>query len=367
MKAIFTGLATILFFFSSNAKGQTVLFDFDNAPLHTPLPIDLTVSGITAHFSANPAYYNFSIQRADALGFVPAGFSGYCIYPSTIYACDLLISFNRPLTAASILYAPEEYATDSSCRMRITAYMGTTFVATNTYTIDPPGTWPSGTLSIATTQPFDNVVIHYDAAPPTGGDYGPVFMADNLLVTPVAAPVPLSASSRKAHGAAGNFDFPMPLGGTPGIECRSGGPTNDYELIVNFGGAVTVNGTPQVQVTSGAADVGTSGVPNGGIVSVSGTTVTVPLTNVANAQTIEVTLLGVTVGSATGNVAVQMSILVGDVNGNGTVNSSDIAATKSHIGQTLDVANCRADVNANGGINASDVAFAKSRIATALP
>ncbi len=192
-------------------------------------------------------------------------------------------------------------------------------------------------------------------------------MADNLLVTPVAGPVPVSAASRKAHGGAGNFDFSMPLSGTPGIESRSGGPTNDYELIVNFESALTVTGTPQVQITSGTADIGTAGVPNGGIVGVSGTTVSVPFTNVANAQTIEVTLLGVTVGSATGNVAVQMSILVGDVNANGSVNASDVAATKSYLGQPLDVANCRGDVNANGSINASDVALAKSSIGTALP
>jgi hypothetical protein len=39
-------------------------------------------------------------------------------------------------------------------------------------------------LSFNSTQPFDNIVIHYDAPPPTGGDYGPIFMADNLVVTP---------------------------------------------------------------------------------------------------------------------------------------------------------------------------------------
>ena len=80
------------------------------------------------------------------------------------------------------MYAPEEYDTDSSCTMRITAYLGATFVGTNTYRIPVPGTWPTGTLSFSSTQPFDNVVIHYDAPPVTGGDYGPIFMADNLTV-----------------------------------------------------------------------------------------------------------------------------------------------------------------------------------------
>ena len=177
---LFSGLFA---FYSSPAFAQSVLFDFDNAPLQSPLPIDLTVGGITAHFSANPTFYNYSIQRADVLGFTPVGFAGYCIYPSTINLCDLLISFNPPLTAISIMYAPEEYATDSSCTMRITAYLGTAVIGTHTYSNPQPGTWPTGILSFSSTQPFDNVVIHYDAPPVTGGDYGPVFMADNLTVT----------------------------------------------------------------------------------------------------------------------------------------------------------------------------------------
>jgi hypothetical protein len=186
--ATFLLLGGLFVFHSSSAFAQSVLFDFDNAPLHSPLPIDLTVGGITAHFSASPTYYNYSIQRADVLGFTPAGFAGNCIYPNQVYACDLLISFNPALTAASIMYAPEEYDTDSSCTMRITAYLGATFVGTNTHSIPVPGTWPTGTLSFSSTQPFDNVVIHYDAPPVTGGDYGPIFMADNLTVTVAAAP-----------------------------------------------------------------------------------------------------------------------------------------------------------------------------------
>ena len=127
------------------------------------------------------------------LGFTPEGFSGLCIFPSTIYESDLLVSFDTQLTSASILYAPEEYGTDSSCTMRMTAYLGTTYVGTNTHQIPNGGTWPSGTLSFSSTSPFDNIVIHYDAPPPTGGDYGPIFMADNLVVTPgggTATPTP---------------------------------------------------------------------------------------------------------------------------------------------------------------------------------
>lgn len=77
MKKMLAVLAITFSLWISETTAQSVLFDFDNAPLHSPFPIDLTVSGITAHFSANPAYYNYSIQRADALGFTPVGFAGY--------------------------------------------------------------------------------------------------------------------------------------------------------------------------------------------------------------------------------------------------------------------------------------------------
>ncbi len=168
------------------AAAQVILFDFDTAPLHASLPLDLSVGGVTAHFSATGQ--GFSIQSAGVLGFTPVGFSGYSIYPASVNAADLLVGFSKPISAFSVLYAPEEYATDSSCTMRVTTYMGSTFVGTSTHSIDPPGTWPTGTLAISSPTPFDNVVVHYDRAPVTGGDYGPIFMADNLQITLVPEP-----------------------------------------------------------------------------------------------------------------------------------------------------------------------------------
>jgi hypothetical protein len=57
------------------AEAQSVLFDFGNAPQYTPLPINLTVNGITAHFAATEQGY--SIQLITCQGLNPAGFSGY--------------------------------------------------------------------------------------------------------------------------------------------------------------------------------------------------------------------------------------------------------------------------------------------------
>jgi hypothetical protein len=198
--------------------------------------------------------------------------------------------------------------------------------------------------------------------PPIGFDGG-IAVIRGLGTTPVAQ----SMVSRKTHGTAGNFDVALPLSGTPGIECRSGGPTNDHTLLVTFGTNISVTGAVQAEVVSGAAIVGSNGSGNGGAVSVSGNTVTVPLTNVANAQTIQVRLNGVTNGAGVGNPVLSLRMLLGDVNGSGTVNASDITAAKVQSGASMTNANFRSDLNANGAINASDVSIVKSHSGEGLP
>ncbi|MBW7906381.1 MAG: hypothetical protein LC135_04125 [Phycisphaerae bacterium] len=159
----------------------TVVFDFDNAPVHTPLPIDLTVAGLTAHLSATGS--GFSIQHADALGFTPAGFSGLCVYPNSVFPADLLVSYSSKLTYFSIMYAVQELGCDDSATMRVTAYKEGAFAGTATATVPVPGTWPTGTLAIAVPTGFDSVVVHYDSPPPTCQDWGPIFLADNMIVS----------------------------------------------------------------------------------------------------------------------------------------------------------------------------------------
>ena len=176
-----------------------------------------------------------------------------------------------------------------------------------------------------------------------------------------AVPVAQSAVSRKTHGAAGTFDVDLPLTGTPGIECRTGGATNDYTMAVTFSASVTVNGSPQARVISGSATIGTGGVSNGGTVTVSGSTVTIPLTLVTNAQTITVRLNSV---NGTTNFDIPMTRLLADTNGTNTVSSADVAQTKSRIGQTLTQGslNFRSDINLSGGVNSTDVTIVKSNI-----
>jgi hypothetical protein len=129
-----------------------------------------------------------------------------------------------------------------------------------------------------------------------------------------------------------------------------------------------VTGNPQAQVTLGTGCVGSGGVCNGNV-SVNGNIVTVPLTNISNAQTINARINGVNsaADAPATDFTIPMSILVGDTNANGTVNAADVAQTKARLGQTVDATNFRSDLNANGTINAADVSIIKSHLGTGLP
>jgi autotransporter-associated beta strand protein len=168
--------------------------------------------------------------------------------------------------------------------------------------------------------------------------------------------VNLRAVSRKLHGAAGTFDVDLPIVGSPGIECRSGGANSEYQMVVTFYSNVTFSYavilTGSGQVTS-ATGSGTN-------------TISIDLAGVGNAQTITVALGDVNDGSGPTNLIIPMSVLVADVNGNGTVNASDVAQVKAQLGP-VGSSNFRADVNANGAITASDVVLAKVQSGTHLP
>ncbi len=207
-------------------------------------------------------------------------------------------------------------------------------------------------------RPFDAANIS-NASGGDGGDIGAFELGGTL--------VPINAVSRRMHGGAGSFDIPLPITNPVGVECRTGGATGDYQIVVTFAAPVTVTGNPQAQITSGMGQIGAGGISNGGVVSVNGAIVTVPLTNVANAQQITLTLFGASDGANTNNVSVSMSVLLGDTNGNGSVNAGDVAQTKGQSGQAVTAANFREDVNANGAINAGDVALVKSQSGTSLP
>ena len=192
-------------------------------------------------------------------------------------------------------------------------------------------------------------LVHQDGF---GDDTG-MYVDDVGLFVP-CAPMASDAFSRKVHGGAGTFDIPLPLTGNVGVECRIG-PT--YQMIIDFPTSVTVG---SATVTSGTGMVSSF--------SGSGTSqITVNLSGVTDVQRITMTLHNVNNGTTTGEVPVSMGVLIGDVNGNASVNASDVALTKSQVGQTVGGSNFREDVNANGTISATDVALVKSDVGHSLP
>jgi plastocyanin len=172
-----------------------------------------------------------------------------------------------------------------------------------------------------------------------------------------SAPMAQSAFSRKVHGGAGTFDVSLPLTGNVGVECRTG-PT--YQMIINFASSVTVGSAMVTSGTGNVTNFSGSGTPQ----------ITVNLDSVTDVQRITVTLMNVTDGISdvpVADVPVSMGVLIGDVNGSTGVNSTDVALTKSQVGQTVTSSNFREDVNASGTITATDVTIVKSDVGHALP
>ncbi|HJU12025.1 MAG TPA: hypothetical protein VJ728_14165, partial [Candidatus Binataceae bacterium] len=182
-----------------------------------------------------------------------------------------------------------------------------------------------------------------------------------------SAPLATAAVSRKMHGSAGTFGLAMPLTGTPGIEMRAGGPTSDHQLVVTFNGDISVTGNPQAQVTSGVGTIGSNGVDNGGMVTVNGNTVTIPLTNVGNAQTIDVTLFGVDNGTSSVDVTLSASYLLADTVANGVVDQADLRETRNHVGQTTGATNFQFDVTVDGSIENRDLQSVRRNRGNVLP
>ncbi len=169
----------------------------------------------------------------------------------------------------------------------------------------------------------------------------------------------VGAVSRKDQGGT-TFDINLPLAGSPGVECRSGGATGDYQLIFSF--ANPIMSVANAGVTSGTGSV------SGRMIDTDPHNYVVNVTGVSNAQVITVSLTNVTdaAGNSSNSVPVSMGVLVGDTSENGSVNSSDVSQTKENADQAVDASNFRTDINASGNITNADVELVKSMSGTSL-
>lgn len=174
--------------------------------------------------------------------------------------------------------------------------------------------------------------------------------------------------SRKTHGSAGAFDVPLPLSGTAGIECRTGGANSDYTLVFTFDRPVANSGTATVTRGTATISPAPAGTTNPSIAA-NPNQVIVNLTGVTNAQHLVVTLSNVqdTSGATFASVAGRMDVLVGDTNADGFADAVDVSQTKSQSGHVVSASNFREDVNVDGFLDAVDVSLVKSKSGTALP
>jgi len=168
--------------------------------------------------------------------------------------------------------------------------------------------------------------------------------------------------SQKVHGSAGQFDIDLPLTGNPGIECRSGGATSDYQMVFTFANTLT-------SVGGASVSTGTGTVNSSAIDSSDAHQYVVNLTGVTNAQVITVSLTNVSdsIGNFSSAVPASMGVLLGDTSGDGVVNSADITQTRRQSGNVADSSNFREDVTLDGVINSADITLVRRQSGTALP
>ncbi len=184
---------------------------------------------------------------------------------------------------------------------------------------------------------------------------GDSFRAQMLLGT---SPLHLlSAVSRKTHAGNGTYDVSLPLSGPLGVECRNGG--GNHTLIFFFTNEV-VSGS--AMVSAGAGTV--AGSP-----SFSGKSMRVELTGVSDAQTVTINPSNIVdeFGEGIAGAAVNMGALLGDANGDRSVNSGDALITRNRSGQVLSATNFRSDVNTDGFLNSADVIAVRARSGNFLP
>jgi hypothetical protein len=200
-------------------------------------------------------------------------------------------------------------------------------------------------------------------------------ISSNTALVDIGVELPVDRIvSDKTHGSRGPFDVVLydrsvHPDGTGDVECRTEG--NGYTIIYTFGSQYTVTGsaTSTPTVTNGATVASHGAGPNANQYQVK-------LTGVQNGKFHLVTLNGVPVhsssatannGNATiNNAAINLGLLVADVNGSKVVDSGDVFLVRQQTGQSATSSNFREDVNATGVIDSGDVFVARQQTATGL-
>jgi hypothetical protein len=197
----------------------------------------------------------------------------------------------------------------------------------------------------------------------TGGNvaYAATFNGEEDVYYVRVAPAATTFALVSAESIKGGFPIDLPLTGAPGIEDRSGGSRGRFTVEFTFNKELASVGSVMTScgiVQSGMID---SSDPHRFIVNLRSVT--------CNAEDVTVTLHNIT--DRTSNTilfsAAVMSLLLGDVDGDGAVTNADFAIEKADQGQTTDENNFRADIDASGSIDRRDARIVKQQIGASLP
>jgi len=185
---------------------------------------------------------------------------------------------------------------------------------------------------------------------------------------PIGGPMTLSGAGTVIFTAPNNFSAVNLNAGTVELKVNNAlGSTGTVSLgnaVINITTTDHTFANPLVSV-AGRNVTGTKNNPtvdaNSGINANEPHEYIVNVTGVQNAQKLTITLTGIsdTVGNSTASLAVDMGVLLGDVNSSGVVTSGDTNLCKAQALKPVTSSNFRDDINVSGAITTGDVNLIK--------
>ncbi len=223
-------------------------------------------------------------------------------------------------------------------------------------TSKPGGSNPN--FSVNGTNAAQNTTVTFDAAGNytflvTATDAAGASITSSVNVT--VSPIPPSLSAAISRKTQGSFigDLALALSGNPTIEPRLNGPTT---IILTFAQAIdtsTVNSPLSLTLSSGS----------GSAAYVDSTHVAITVSGAIDGEVFVVNLSGVrsSLGGTTGNYALNIGVLMGDIDGSGAVNVADVAYARLNSGVPVSSANFLDDIDGSGAINVADISYVKAQ------
>ena len=197
----------------------------------------------------------------------------------------------------------------------------------------------------------------------TGGNvaYAATFNGEEDIYYVRVAPAATTFALVSADSIKGGFPIDLPLTGAPGIEDRSGGSKGRFTVEFTFNNELASVGSVVTSCGIVQSSMIDSSDPHRFIVNLRNVT--------CNAEDVTVTLNNITDGTSNTILFSEavMSLLLGDVDGDGAVTRTDFAIEKADQDQATDENNFRADIDASGSIDRQDASTVKRQIGTSLP